>query len=50
MTEEYWFSSKVCLDLSCGGELIKQDRKDRRVLVCRKCGVINASIPKEPKK
>lgn len=48
--EEYWFSATECFVLSCGGDLKIEIRKDRKVLVCKKCGAISASIPKETKK
>lgn len=48
--EEYWFSASECLALTCKGDLKVEIRKDRKVLVCKKCGVINASIPRVSKK
>ena len=42
MNEEYWFSAESCF--SCDSELKRERRKNARVLVCTKCGVINACI------
>lgn len=39
---EYWFSAESCF--SCGSKLKRETRKDALVLICTKCGVINASI------
>lgn len=43
--EEYWFSRESCF--SCNGELKRETRNNARVLVCTKCGVINASVEVE---
>lgn len=40
--EEYWLGAESCF--SCGGDLKKEDREDARVLVCKTCSVVNASI------
>ena len=47
--EEYWFSASECLALACKGDLKVETRKDRKVLVCTKCGTINASIERDKK-
>lgn len=43
--EEYWFSAESCF--SCDGDLKIETRKETRVLVCKKCGVVNASVERE---
>ena len=47
MNEEYWFSATECFVLGCGGELEIKETKDRKKLVCKECGSVSASIPKE---
>ena len=47
MSEEYWFSASSCF--SCGGDLKKETRGNSRVLVCKKCGVVNASVERDEK-
>lgn len=45
--EEYWFSAIECT--SCEGDLKIETRKDRKVQVCKKCGLVNASIESDEK-
>jgi hypothetical protein len=47
-TEDLWFSAKNCF--ACNGSLKRETRNDARVLVCTKCGVVNASIQERSKK